>query len=73
MGIKTLLNTISITLQNRRERNQKGLNKQTANATLPLVKGKKPYIQSKWAQQIQKFENQMKMLEGTESVKAAQP
>ena len=41
MGIKTLLDTISIASQNKRERNQKGSSKQNASATPPLVKGKK--------------------------------
>jgi len=44
MGIKTPLNTISIALQNRRKRNQKNLNKQTASATPPFIKDKKPYV-----------------------------
>ena len=39
MGIKTLLDTMSITLQNKRERNQKGLNKQSTNVTPLLIKG----------------------------------
>ena len=38
MGIKTLLNIISIALQDRKERNQKGLSKQMASATPPIVK-----------------------------------
>ena len=38
IGIKALLNIISIISQNRRERNQEGLSKQTANTTSPLVK-----------------------------------
>ena len=42
MGIETLLNTMSIALQNGRERDQEGLSKQIANATPLLVKGKKP-------------------------------
>jgi len=46
MGIETPLDTMSITLQNKRERNQNGLSKQNANATPPLIKGKKPYIPS---------------------------
>jgi len=47
MGIKTPLDTISIALQDRKEKNQNGLSKQSVSATLPLIKGKKPYIQSK--------------------------
>ena len=46
MGIETLLNTISIALQDRKERNQKGLNKQTVNATPPFIKDKKLYVLS---------------------------
>jgi len=42
-----------------------------ASATPPLVKDKKPYIPSKWAQQIQEFKDQIRMLEGTENVKVA--
>ena len=38
MGIETLLDTISIALQNGRESNQEGLNKQMASATPPLIK-----------------------------------
>ena len=38
MGIKTLLDTISITLQNKRESNQKGSSKHIASATPSLVK-----------------------------------
>ena len=38
MGIETLLDTISITLQNRKESNQEDLSKQMANTTPPLVK-----------------------------------
>ena len=45
MGIETLLNTISIALQNERESNQKGSSKQMASATLPLVQDKKPQSQ----------------------------
>jgi len=37
MRIKTPLDIISIALQDRRESNQKGLNKQMASATPPLV------------------------------------
>ena len=44
MEIETLLDTISIVLQNKRERNQEGLSKQTTNATPPFIKDKKPYI-----------------------------
>ena len=36
-GIKTLLNTISITLQIKRENNKEGLSKQSTNTTLPPV------------------------------------
>ena len=43
--IETPLDTISITLQNKRESNQEGLSKQTASATPPLIKGKKPRVQ----------------------------
>jgi len=38
IGIKTLLDTISIALQNRRESNQEGSSKQTASVTPLLVK-----------------------------------
>jgi len=38
MGIKTPLDTMSIILQNRKERNQKNSNKQMASATPPLIK-----------------------------------
>jgi len=38
MGIETLLDTIFITLQNKRESNQEGSSKQTASVTPPLVK-----------------------------------
>jgi len=48
MGIKTLLNTISIVLQNGRESNQEGLSKQMASTTPPLVK----QPQSQWQQRI---------------------
>jgi len=70
MGIETLLDTISITLQNRRENNQEGLSKQTASATPPLVK--KP--QSQWQQRIQEFEDQIKMpLKEKESMQSVSP
>ena len=46
MGIETPLDTISITLQNKRKRNQENLNKQTANATPLFIKGKKPQVLS---------------------------
>ena len=42
MGIETLLNIIFIILQDKRERNQKGLSKQNTNATPLLVKGTWP-------------------------------
>jgi len=42
MGIETLLDIISITLQNGKERNQKGLSKQSANVIPLFVKGTKP-------------------------------
>ena len=42
MGIETLLNTISIALQNKRKRNQKGLNKQMASITPLFIKSKRP-------------------------------
>ena len=42
VGIKTLLNTTSITLQNKRESNQEGSSKQNASITPPLVKHIKP-------------------------------
>ena len=42
MGIETLLNIISIASQDRRERNQKGLNKQNVSVIPPFIKGKKP-------------------------------
>ena len=44
IGIKTLLDIISIILQNKRESNQEGSNKHIANATPPLVK----QPQSQW-------------------------
>jgi len=51
MGIKTSLNTISIILQDRREKNQKGLSKQTVSVTSPLVK----QPQSTWQCRLQDF------------------
>jgi len=70
MGIETLLDIMFIVLQNGRESNQEGLNKQMASATPPLIK----QPQSQWQQRIQDFENQMKMpLKGTESVQNAPP
>jgi len=70
MGIETPLNTMSIALQDRRERNQKDSSKQTASATPPLVK----LPQSQWQQRIQDFEKQMRMPpKGTESVQSAPP
>ena len=42
MGIETPLDTMSITLQDKKERNQKGSSKQAASATLSLIKNKKP-------------------------------
>ena len=73
MGVETPLNTMSIALQNGRERNQKGLSKQMASAIPPLKKGKKPQVPSAWAQKIQEFENQIKMPKGTESVHNVPP
>jgi len=70
MGIETPLNTMSITLQNERESNQKGLSKQTANATPPLVK----QPQSQWQQRIQNFKDQIRMPPvGTKSMQDAPP
>ena len=46
IGIKTPLDIMSIALQNKRERNQEGLSKQSASITLPLVKGTEPPVQS---------------------------
>ena len=60
MGIETPLNTISITLQNERERNQNDLSKQSASATPLLIKGTKPQVLSAQAQQIQKFKKKNK-------------
>ena len=57
MGIKTPLKTMSIALQNKRERNQNGLSKQSASVTPPFIKDKKPQIPSIWTQQIQKFKD----------------
>jgi len=65
MGIKTPLNTISITLQDRRERNQESLSKQEASTTPLLVKGKKLWVQE--------FGNQMRMPKGTESIQSVSP
>ena len=42
MGIETPLDTISIALQDKRERNQENSSKQTASATPLLVKEKHP-------------------------------
>jgi len=72
MGVETLLNIISIALQNRKKKNQESLNKQMASATPPLIKDKKPLVQSAWAQQIQEFKNRIKMLKRTESVEVTQ-
>jgi len=47
VGIKTPLNTMSIALQNGKERNQNSLSKQSANITPPFIKGKEPYVLSK--------------------------
>ena len=70
MGIETLLDTMSIALQNRRENNQENLSKQTANATPPLIK--KP--QSQWQQKIQEFKDQIRMpLKGKENMQSAPP
>ena len=44
MGIKTLLDIMSIILQDRKERNQKSLNKQKASTTPPLIKDTKLWI-----------------------------
>jgi len=38
VGVETPLNTMSITLQDRRESNQENLSKQTVSVTPPLVK-----------------------------------
>ena len=67
MGIETPLNTISITLQNGRESNQKGLSKQMASATPPLIKP----LQSQWQQRLQDFKNQIRRSVETESVQNA--
>jgi len=70
MGIETLLDIMSITLQNGRESNQEGSSKQMTSATPPLIKTP----QSQWQQRIQDFENQMRMPPvGTESVQSAPP
>ena len=61
IGIETPLNTMSITLQDRKERNQNGSSKQSASAAPPLVKGKKLPNLSAWAQRILKFKDQIKM------------
>ena len=45
MEIKTLLNTISITLQDNRERVYNKLSNEKGSATLLLNKGKRPIIQ----------------------------
>ena len=86
MGIETPLDTMSIALQDRKERNQKSLSKQIASVTPPFIKGKKLQTPNVWAQRIQKFENQMRMppegksqkdifpiITGAESIKATQP
>ena len=57
MGIETLLDTMSIDLQNEKRKNQNGSNKQKASITPPLIKDKKLYVPSVWAQRIQKFKN----------------
>ena len=48
MGIETLLDTMTIALQNGRESNQENLSSQDDNATPPLNKGKaksnKPWV-----------------------------
>ena len=49
MGIKTLLDIMSIALQNKKERNQKGLNKQSANTTPLFIKGTVLKTQNLWA------------------------
>jgi len=70
IGIETLLDTMSIALQNGRESNQEGLSKQTASATPPLIKPP----QSQWQQRIQDFKNQIKMPpEGTENIHNTPP
>ena len=57
-------------MQNKRESNQEGLSKQTASATLPLIK----QPQSQWQQRIQEFKDQIKMPpKGIESVQSAPP
>jgi len=52
IGIKILLNTISITSQNKGERNQKSSSKQNANVTPLLIKGTWPLKPSQWAHKI---------------------
>jgi len=44
VGIKTLLDIMSIVLQNGRKRNQEGLNKQDISATLLFIKGTEPQV-----------------------------
>ena len=81
MGIETPLNTMSIALQDRRERNQNSLSRQDASATSPLVKGTEPL----WIQKFKsKVVSKMKMptgknqkgifpiVTGTENVKVTQ-
>jgi len=46
MGIETSLDTMSIALQNKKEKNQKSSSKQKANITPLFVKGTKPKIQN---------------------------
>ena len=48
MEIKTLLNTISIVLQNGKKRNQDNLSKQNASTTPLFIKGIKPPGLSQW-------------------------
>ena len=52
MGIKTLLDIMSIISQNGRERNQEGLSKHNASVTPLLVKGIWPLKLSKWTKWI---------------------
>jgi len=42
VGIKTPLDIMSITLQDKKERNQKDLSKQMASTTSSFIKDKKP-------------------------------